>query len=112
MAPKKSLSSNVEEIEWAGTGENPEDWIHDDGLYALDTKDAALLGQYFREAHKPDPEIIRRVANLLDPPNKNTHRLIFVAPRGRPVDQRKLYSAGHIRMMMVSARAQVRKCGS
>jgi hypothetical protein len=112
IASKTSSSAKIEEVEWEGTGENPEDWIRDEGFHALETQDAALLGQYFREAQKPDPEIIKRVANLLDPPNKNSQRLIFVSPRGRPVDKRKIHSAGNIRMMLVDARRQFPKLES
>src|SRR5438105_2698162 len=74
-ATKKSSSTKVEDIEWAGTGENPEDWIRDDGFYALETKDAGLLGQYLREARTPDPEIVKKLADLLDPPKTNSPRL-------------------------------------
>src|SRR3954451_19739405 len=103
MARRKPPSAKAEDIEWAGTDENPEDWIRDEGADAIDTKNAPLLGQYFREAKTLDPEIIKRVANLLDSPRKNCLRLVFVGPRGRP---RKLQTAQKIRMMMVSARRE------
>lgn len=61
--------SPIDEIEWAGTGENPEEWIHDDGLYALETRDAPLLGRYLREAAIPHLDIIKALADFLDPPS-------------------------------------------
>lgn len=101
MAKKrKSSLGGGQEIEWAGTGENPEDWIHDDGFYALQTKNAALLGQYLREARTPDPVIIKKLADLLDPTDKNDPKLKFVEGRGRPVDEGKIHTDGHIRMMV------------
>ena len=59
--------------------------IHDDGFYALETSDAPLLGQYLREAGMPRPDILRKLADFLDPPTKNAAKLVFVNKLGRPV---------------------------
>jgi hypothetical protein len=68
MAKKKKKPALMaeQEVQWAGTGENPENRIHDDGFYAIQAMDAPLLGQYLREALTPDPEIIKMLADLLD----------------------------------------------
>jgi hypothetical protein len=99
-----------EDIEWPGTGENPEDLIHGEGREALRTRDAASLGQYLREAKVPDPEIIRRLADLLDPRDGAAHDLTFRRrSRGRPVDENKTFEKGGIYMMLWSAHRSLGK---
>jgi hypothetical protein len=82
----------------SGTGENPADLVHDEGFEALRTNDAAQLGQYLREAQPPDPEIIKKIADLLDPKGKTSPKLKFVGSRGRPVDEKKVFSDANIYM--------------
>lgn len=109
MAKKKRLPATDHDIEWEGTGENPEDWIRDDGFEALRTNDAALLGQYLREAEVPDKEIVRKLADLLDPAAGAGQRLEFARRRGRPVDKNKIFTEGNIHMLLRFAH---RKFGS
>jgi hypothetical protein len=82
----------------SGTGENPADLVHDEGFEALRTNDAAQLGQYLREAQPPHPEIIKKLADLLDPKGKTSPKLKFVGSRGRPIAENKLLSDANIYM--------------
>ena len=77
--------------EFYGEHDNPADTIGDEAMEALNSGDAASLAQHLRELDCLFPDLLHRIADLLDPKNKKGLRLKFVGPKGRPADRNRVH---------------------
>jgi hypothetical protein len=77
--------------EFTGEHDDPAELIRDEAMEALNSGDAASLAQHLRELNCSFPDLLHRIADLLDPKNKKGLRLKFVGPKGRPANGNRVH---------------------